>query len=139
MTTSTANNQKKYFDLHTQGIGYVNRIREIPGKQGSSFWVCDISALHGEENAIEYTNFDCRVSGTQATKIIIGLEEACQKERKILIGFKVGDLTPETFTYKSGKKQGTTGINLKARLLSISWAKVEGVTVYAAPKPDHQS
>jgi len=133
MTHSTENKQTKYYDLHTQGVGYVNRIRAVPVKRGEPFWACTISALHGAENSIEYTNFDCRVSGSEAAKVIKRLDNACQENKKILMGFKIGDLYPETFTYKSGKKQGQMGISLKARLLYISWVKVDGNTVYTAP------
>jgi len=133
MTNSTENNQTKYYDLHTQGVGYVNRVREVPVKRGEPFWACTISALHGAEDSIEYTNFDCRVSGSEASKVIKRLDNACQENKKILIGFKIGDLYPETFTYKSGKKIGEVGISLKARLLYIGWVKVDGDTVYTAP------
>lgn len=136
MTTSTENNQTKYYDLHTQGVGYVNRVREVPVKRGEPFWACNISALHGAEDAIEYTNFDCRVSGSEAAKVIKRLDNACQENKKILIGFKIGDLYPETFTYKSGKKEGQVGISLKARLLYIGWVKIDGDTVYTAPSKD---
>lgn len=136
MTTSTENNQTKYYDLHTQGVGYVNRVREVPVKRGEPFWACTISALHGAEDSIEYTNFDCRVSGSEAAKVIKRLDNACQDNKKILMGFKIGDLYPEMFTYKSGKKEGQVGISLKARLLYIGWVKIEGVTVYTAPSID---
>ncbi len=136
MTNSTENNQTKYFDLHTQGVGYVNRVREVPVKRGEPFWACTISALHGAENAIEYTSFDCRVSGSEAAKVIKRLDNACQENKKILIGFKIGDLYPEIFTYKSGKKEGQVGISLKARLLYIGWVKIDGDTVYTAPSKD---
>jgi len=133
MSTSTENNQTNYYDLHTAGVGYVNRVRQVPVKRGEPFWACSISALHGAEDAIEYTNFDCRVSGTEAARIIKKLDDACQKDKKILMGFKIGDLYPETFTYKNGKRKGEIGISLKARLLYIGWVKVDGESVYKAP------
>jgi len=136
MTNSTENNQTKYYDLHTQGVGYVNRVREVPVKRGEPFWACNISALHGAEDSIEYTNFDCRVSGSEAAKVIKRLDNACQENKKILIGFKIGDLYPETFTFKSGNKAGEVGISLKARLLYIGWVKVDGDTVYTAPSKE---
>jgi len=134
MTNSTQNqNTTKYYDLHVHGVGYVNRIREVPVKHGDSFWACDISALHGAEDGIEYTRFDCRVSGSEAAKLIKRLDKACQEEKKILIGFKLGDLYAESFVYRKGNKQGETGVSLKARLLYISWIRVDGEPVYTAP------
>jgi len=138
MTNSTQNQNTKYYDLHVHGVGYVNRIREVSVKRGEPFWACDISALHGAEDAIEYTRFDCRVSGAEATKLIKRLDKACQEEKKILIGFKLGDLYAESFVYQKGKKQGETGVSLKARLLYISWIKVDGESVYKAPATEDQ-
>ncbi|WP_404360379.1 STY4534 family ICE replication protein [Methylotuvimicrobium sp. KM1] len=132
MSESTQN-PTHYFDLHVQGVGYVNRIREVPVKRGENFWACDIAALHGAEDAIEYTRFDCRVSGSEAAKLIKRLDKACRDKKKILIGFKLGDLYAETFVYEKGDKAGQTGVSLKARLLYISWIKVDGESVYIAP------
>lgn len=126
-------NPTKYYDLHVTGVGYVNRIREVPVKRGDNFWACDIAALHGAEDAVEYTRFDCRVSGSEAAKLIKRCEQASQEKKKILIGFKLGDLYAETFTYEKGDKAGETGVSLKARLLYISWIKVDGENVYTAP------
>jgi CRISPR/Cas system-associated endoribonuclease Cas2 len=132
-TTMSTASQTKYFDLHILGIGYVNRIREVKVKRGENFWACDISALHGAEDDVQYTRFDCRVSGSEAGRLIKRMHKACQEEKKILISFKLGDLYTDTFTYESGNKQGETGVSLKARLLLIHWIKVDGVNVYTAP------
>ena len=45
---------------------------------------------------------------------------------KVLIGFTLSDLYAESFTFKNGDKAGETGVSLKARLLGIAWAKVDG-------------
>lgn len=132
MTTQTSNTET-YFDLHITGVGYVNRIREVKIKKGS-FWACDIAALHGASDDVETTRFDCKVSGQEAEKLIKRCVEAQAAEKKIIIGFKLGDLSPETFEYKTGTKKGEIGISLKTRLLYISWIKVDGALVYQAPK-----
>ena len=72
--TTTESNQIKYYDLHTHGVGYVYRGHEVPVKRGEPFWACDISALHGAEDAVEYTCCDCRVSGSEAAKVIKRLD-----------------------------------------------------------------
>lgn len=102
MTTTP---QTKYFDLHIHGIGYVNRIREVNVKRGENFWACDISALHGAEDDVQYTRFDCRVSGSEAGKLIKRMHKACQEEKKILIGFKLGDLYADK-RYLTGRCAG---------------------------------
>jgi len=121
--------QPKYFDLHTTGIGYLSRVRKLKPERGQPFLAVDISALHGSADNVEYTRFDCRVSGKEALGIVLRLASAVEAERKVLVGFKIGDLYAETFTYAHGKRQGQIGISLKARLLKITWAKVDGEAV----------
>lgn len=118
--------QPKYFDLHITGIGYLNRTREVPVKRGQPFLAVDISALHGDADNVEYTRFDCRVSGKEAQAIVRQLMPAVEAGRKVLVGFKLGDLYAETFTYQRGERQGQIGVSLKARVLRITWAKIDG-------------
>jgi len=60
----------KYFDLHTTGIGYLNRIREVTPKEGSPFLSVTIAALRGSVDKVQYTYFECRVSGKQAQELV---------------------------------------------------------------------
>jgi len=129
--------QPKYFDLHTTGIGYLNRVREVKPERGRPFLAVDISALHGSADNVEYTRFDCRVSGQTAQEIVRQLKPAIKDGRTVLVGFKIGDLYAETFTYERGDRAGQTGISLKARLLRIGWAKVDGEPV-TLPSADQE-
>ena len=124
---SSGNQETKYFDLHVTGIGYLNRVREVPVKRAQPFLAVDISALHGNSEDVQYTRFDCRVSGSDAKTIVEQLIPLIDDDKnKVLVGFKLGDLYPDTFTYRSGDKAGQTGVSLKARLLRIDWVKVNG-------------
>ena len=122
-----------YFNLHTQGIGYLNRIREVPIRRGQPFLACDIAALHGAANAVEYTRFDCKVSGAEAERLIRRCMEAVRAEKKVLLAFRIGDLWVDPFLYEKGERQGQPGASLKGRLLFIEWIKVDGVLEYKAP------
>ena len=123
-----------YFDLHVTGLGYLNRVREVNPPRGKPFLAASIGALHGASDAVEKTWFDVRVSGQEAQKVVRDLMPDAEAGKSVLVGFKLGDLSPETFVYEKGPKAGQTGVNLKARLLRIVWAKVDGKTVYTAPK-----
>ncbi len=120
----------KYFDLYTTGIGYLNRVREVTPKEGSPFWSVTIAALRGSVDDAQYTYFECRVSGQQAQKLVQQLKPAVEGKLKVLIGFTLSDLFAEAFTYKTGDKAGETGVSLKARLLRVGWAKVDGQAFY---------
>jgi hypothetical protein len=126
MTTSTPS--QSYFNLHVSGLGYVSRIREVTVKRGSPFLACTIAALHGAADNVEYTKFDCRVSGAEAEKLIRRCMDAVNADKKVLLGFNLGDLYPDLYE----KKDGTPGVALKARLLRIDWIKVDGNSVYTA-------
>ena len=124
------NESPKYFDLHTSGIGYLNRIREVTPKEGIPFLTVTIAALRGSVDNAQYTHFECRVSGIQAQKVIRQVQPALEGKLKVLIGFTLSDLYADTFIFKSGEKSGETGVSLKARLLRVSWAKVDGQPFY---------
>ena len=128
----STNETKQYFDLHTTGIGYLNRVREVTPKEGEPFLSITIAALRGSVDNAQYTHFECRVSGKQAQEIVRQLKPAVEGNLKVLIGFTLSDLFAESFTFKNGDKAGETGISLKARLLRIAWAKVDGEPFYTA-------
>ena len=124
------NETKQYFDLHTTGIGYLSRIHEVIPKEGNPFLSVTIAALRGSVDKVQYTHFDCRVSGRQAQEVVRQAQPAVEGKLKVLIGFTLSDLYGETFTFKNGDKAGEIGISLKARLLRVSWAKVNGQPFY---------
>ena len=126
----STNETKQYFDLHTTGIGYLNRVREVTPKEGEPFLSITIAALRGSVDNAQYTHFECRVSGIQAQKVIRQVQPALEGKLKVLIGFTLSDLYADTFIFKSGDKTGETGVSLKARLLRVSWAKVDGQPFY---------
>ena len=129
MTTSS---EKTFFDLHITGLGYLNRIREVKPKKGDPFLACDIAALNGPSDDVSYVRFDTRVSGPEAQHLARRCIEAVEAEKKVMIGFRLSDLWADTFTYTKGKRAGEQGVSFKARLLFISWIKVDGALVYKA-------
>ncbi|OCG17582.1 MULTISPECIES: STY4534 family ICE replication protein [unclassified Gilliamella] len=132
MTNSTNNTvTKQFFDLHTTGIGYLNRIREVKVKNGKPYLSCTIAALRGNCQSAEYTYINCNVTGEKAKNLVEKCIEANKANKKILISFCVGDIYAETFTYSTGVKKGDVGINLKARLLKISSIKIDGELKYS--------
>lgn len=134
---SQANNENAtYFDLHINGIGYLNRIREVKPKKGNAFWACDINALSGSSDDVSYTRFDCKIAGADAETLVKRCVKAVDEKRKVMIGFKLGDLWTDTFVYQAGNKKGETGVSLKARLLYISFIKIDGDMVHQAAKRD---
>ncbi|MCO8166186.1 STY4534 family ICE replication protein [Pseudomonas sp. 21LCFQ02] len=129
-------NETKYFDLHTTGIGYLNRIREVTPRKGKPFWAVTVAALRGTSDDSEYTYIDCNVVGGEAEKLIKRCFEAVNADKKVLVSFRIGDIWADAFTYQAGAKKGQSGACLKGRLLYLSWIKVNGETVYQAKPQD---
>ena len=65
---------KAFFDLHVNGVGYLNRIREVKPRKGQPFLACSISAMRGDPSDVEYTKFDLRVTGSDAKRIVAMLK-----------------------------------------------------------------
>lgn len=107
MTTASNNAPTTYFNLHTQGIGYLNRVREVPVRRGQAFMACDIAALHGAADDVEYTRFDCKVASGEADRLIREHLEDVRAERKVLIAFRIGDLWVDPFMYEKGERKAT--------------------------------
>ncbi|MBP2170747.1 hypothetical protein J2125_003939 [Erwinia toletana] len=127
--------EQSWFNLNINGIGYVNRIREVTPKRGDPFLCCDIAALEGPSDDVEYLRFDCRVTGKDAQQLIRRCTQACEDKRKILIQFRLGDLYTDTFVYSKGDRKGQTGVSLKAHLLFIGLIRIDGEEVYRAERP----
>lgn len=125
----TTNENIKYFDLHTTGIGYLNRVREVTPEEGTPFLAVTIAAIHGKASDVEHTYFECAVYGKAARATVRDLKAAVDGGSKVLIGFTLSNLKGEAFTFKQGDRSGELGVNLKARLIKVGWAKVDGEKV----------
>ncbi|WP_312225931.1 DUF3577 domain-containing protein, partial [Stutzerimonas nitrititolerans] len=114
--TSTTSNPKSYFDIHTSGIGYIQRVREVQvkgGRKAMPFLACTVAALFGPANNPVRRYFDVRVSGAEAKKLLqpyIGTDDPQQRP---LVRFRLGDLWIDPFRRLSGDPAAS----MKARLL----------------------
>ena len=70
---TNVNNTATHFDLHTTGVGYLNRAREVKpqtGKKFKPFWSVGISALRGNIDEVEYSRIDTNIVGSDAKRIL---------------------------------------------------------------------
>jgi len=139
----TQTNQN-YFNLTADGIGFLNRPREVQGKRKSSnYYACTIQASRGDDG--EKTRFDLRVVGGQAKELFARLlEEFPQllsknyRERPtVVVGFRAGDIQPlkfETNNRETGEVLETLSID--GRLLKFHFIKVDGDMWYQSSSED---
>jgi hypothetical protein len=135
-------NNENYFNLVTSGIGYVSRVREVKPKSHQkfkAFWACTIAGLNGPEDDVVTRYYDVTVVGNDAKEVIEYFNNNCKtnesdfkKNDKILVGFNIGDAYPHQYP----KDDGTTGVTMKGRLLSLKWAKVNGEFVLESKAED---
>lgn len=119
----------RFFNLHIHGIGYLDRVREVKPKRGQPFLAVDVTALHGHPDEVSRTRFQCIVRGREAARVVQAARRHLEAGRKVLAGFRLGDLYAEPYIRD---RDGEPAVALKARLLFISWVKVDGRTVYRA-------
>ena len=106
---NTTSNEKSYFDLHTSGIGYIQRVREVPvrgGRRAQPFLACTIAALVGPARDPSYRYFDVKVSGAEAKKLVqryIGVDDPKQRP---LVRFRLGDLWGDVYIRDKGEQKG---------------------------------
>lgn len=135
---SQATSQSSFFNLHVEGVGYLNRVRTVKPKKGQEFLACNVAAMRGSTADLSYTKFDCKVSGAEAQKIVKLLESDVAAEKTVIIGFKIADIYPEIFTFEKGDRKGQPGVSIKGRLLRVKFAKVNGEVV-DLPEPVSES
>ncbi|AYK25067.1 hypothetical protein APB34_18265 [Pseudomonas aeruginosa] len=117
---NTTSNEKSYFDLHTSGIGYIQRAHEVPvrgGRRAQPFLACTVAALVGPARDPSYRYFDVKVSGAEAKKLVqrcIGVDDPKQRP---LVRFRLGDLWGDAYIRDKGEHAGKPAASLKARLL----------------------
>ena len=131
---TTTQTETKFFDLHTSGIGYLNRFRTVNPANGHPYQSVTVAALRGNADNAQYTYFDCIVVEEEAKNVLLNLVDADEKDASYMIGFNIGDIYPEIFTYKSGNKQGQTGVSLKGRLIKIKWLRKNNELIYEPQK-----
>ncbi len=142
MTAQAA--QREFFNLHTNGIGYLNRIRWVEtkgrGRRSDPFLACSISALRGSSDEVQYTLFDLRVSGQDAIALVDGLRTEVEQGRKVIVSFRIADIYPHTYERKvlDSQRRPTGEMEqaalIKGRLILINSVKVDGELVYTRPE-----
>lgn len=133
--------QSNHFNLHVNGVGYLNRVRWVEprrnaGRKADPFLACSVAALRGDSQSPDYTYLDLRVSGHEAIEMVERLREDIEAQRKVFISFRVGDIYPHVYERdakdREGRKTGGKEIAslIKGRLLLINSITIDGENVY---------
>lgn len=138
---TATSNQSSFFNLHVNGVGYVNRVRWVEpsrnaGRRAEPFLACSIGALRGSSDQPDYTYFDLKVSGQEAIDMVDRLEEDVEAGRKVFIAFRIGDIYAHPYERdvkdRNGRKTGQKEMAalIKGRLLLINSITIDGERVF---------
>ena len=137
---SATQTTQNHFNLHTNGVGYLNRVRWVPvssrGRKAEPFLSCSIAAMRGDGDKPDYTYLDLKVVGETAIDLIDSFAEDANNGRKVVVAFKVGDIYPHLYERKvKGSETGEmeAACLIKGRLLFIYSVTVDGERVYTRP------
>ncbi|QIL80189.1 DUF3577 domain-containing protein [Diaphorobacter sp. HDW4A] len=138
--TATTTQNTDHFNLHVNGVGYLNRVRWVEtksnGRKAQPFLACSISALRGNSEQPDYTYFDLRVSGSEAIQMVEQLMVDVDAQRKVVLSFRIGDIYPHLYMRDIRDDRGnrTNGREpaalIKGRLLLINSISIDGENVY---------
>lgn len=134
MSNSNSQSDRKY-NVITNGVGYINRIRKVQPEKGDPYLACDVALFQHVGDNIDYVRINCVIRGKQAKEIVwIHFtspegEVVHPKDTVVVANMNLGGLSARTFVYKKGEKKGQTGISLRAALLSIKWLKIGDIEV----------
>ncbi len=137
---STTSNEKSYFDLHTSGIGYIQRVREVPvrgGRRAQPFLACTIAALVGSarDPATATSMSRSRVPRPRSSvERYIGVDDPKQRP---LVRFRLGDLWGDAYIRDKGEHKGQAAASLKARLLKAEPIDRAELASDQAARADH--
>lgn len=138
--TTASTQTSNHFNLHVNGLGYLNRVRWVEtkgsGRKAQPFLACSISAVRGNTDEPDYTYFDLRVSGSEAIEMVEKLMGDVEAKRKVFVSFRVGDIYTHVYMRNLRDEKGrTTGEQepaalIKGRLLLINSVTVDGVNIF---------
>lgn len=128
MTTQTQNTtaQKQFFDLHLNGVAYVNRFREINPGTKKGFCAVTMAFLRGNTDDVEYTYVDCIIPNKEVCELLKQYENDIEnRDTKVIAVATVSDIYPDIYT-SNGEPKPT----IKGRLIGMRQLKVNGDVVY---------
>lgn len=147
--TTASTQTSNHFNLHVNGIGYLNRVRWVEtkgsGRKAQPFLACSISSMRGNADEPDYTYFDLRVSGSEAIEMVEKLMGDVEAKRKVVVSFRVGDIYTHVYMRNLRDDKGrATGEQepaalIKGRLLLINSITVDGVNIFRRASQDESS
>lgn len=115
----------RYFKFRTSGIAYVKRIVDTEW-EGKPRLACDMVALRGNSQKIEYTFMQLIVWSELAWQLLTSCRPVRDEQRTLLIGFVAEDCYPARQTASAHPD----ACAVRGQLTHIKWIRVDGHPIY---------
>lgn len=122
--------QASFFNIHTNAMGYLNRVEMIQGNSGD-FIVLNFGALEGPSDRTSTTFINLTVPAKQVEEIISSFwDEINNPEIKVFASVRIAGLSATPFVFgESSKSPGALGVNYNGKLINILSLKVGHETI----------
>ncbi len=112
-----------YFNVHTEGLGYLDTLVEVkpkPGQDFVAFWTATFCMLEGDPKNPEKVYVSLTIPGTDVIEVLAPyVSDINNQVTKVFVGLRLARFRGEPFTYGANSKTpGALGINYSARLLT---------------------
>lgn len=124
-TKKIGNNDVRYFNIHTEAMGYLNSLEFIPTEEGG-FNKLLFCMLEGNPSEPEKIFVSVIIKNENALEILQEYTDAInQREVPVFAGLRLAKFRAQPFEYPRGHEQaGQMGINYSARLIKLMYLKV---------------
>ena len=124
-TKKIGNNDVRYFNIHTEAMGYLNSLEFIQTEEGG-FNKLLFCMLEGNPSEPEKIFVSVIIKNENALEILQEYMDAInQREVPVFAGLRLAKLRAKPFEYPRGHEQaGQMGINYSARLIKLMYLKV---------------
>jgi Protein of unknown function (DUF3577) len=129
--SSHANTVQKidYFNMHTEGLGYLDSLVEIhpkPGQDFAAFWTATFCLLEGDPQCVDKVYVSLTVPSDDVIHLLMPyVNDINNATTKVFVCLRLANLRGKPFIYgPTSKTPGALGVNYSAKLIKVLSLKV---------------
>lgn len=124
-----SNAKIRYFNVHTEALGYLNGLREIApqsGQQFEPFWVTTFCMLEGDPQNPTKKYININIVNKNLVDVLLNFEGEINSDQvSVFANARLASLDAEPFVFgQNSKTPGALGINWSGKMISLNYLKV---------------
>ena len=122
---TTSNNIDRFFNVHTEAMGYLSGFEKRNGRNGA-FTVVTFCMIEGKASNADSLYVSCTISCPKALEILEPFgSEINNRDIKVFCGLRIAKYRAEPFMYPAtSPKAGQLGVNYSSNLIRVMYLKV---------------